>query len=48
MTLTATIYRGAHEIGGTLIGLKHGDSRLLLDADYPLFLNGNPIDDKIV
>jgi len=45
--MNATIYRGTREIGGTLIELKHDDSRLLLDAGYPLFLNGNPIDDKV-
>jgi ribonuclease J len=45
--MNATIYRGTHEIGGTLIELKHGNSRLLLDAGYPLFLNGNPIDDSV-
>ena len=47
MKITATVYRGTHEIGGTLIELNNGKSRLLLDAGYPLFLNGNPIDDKI-
>jgi ribonuclease J len=45
--MKAIIHRGAHEIGGTLIELNSGKSRLLLDAGYPLFLNGNPIDDKI-
>ena len=45
--MTAVIYRGAHEIGGTLIELKSGNSRLLLDAGYPLFLNGNPIENNI-
>lgn len=43
-----TIYRGTHEIGGTLIELKTQGSRILLDAGYPLFLNGLPIDDKLV
>ncbi|MCL2436639.1 MAG: MBL fold metallo-hydrolase [Clostridiales bacterium] len=47
MNVTATIYRGTREIGGTLIEIKNGSSRLLLDAGYPLFLNGSPIDDKI-
>ncbi len=42
-----TIYRGTHEIGGTLIELKTQGSRILLDAGYPLFLNGLPIDDKL-
>lgn len=41
------IYRGTHEIGGTLIELKTKNSRILLDAGYPLFLNGAPIDDKV-
>ena len=45
--MRATIYRGTHEIGGTLIELQSVESRLLLDAGYPLFLNGNPIDDSI-
>lgn len=42
-----TIYRGAKEIGGTLIELKTISTRLLIDAGYPLFLNGNPIDDAV-
>jgi len=46
--LTATIYRGSNEIGGTLIGLQTTRSRILLDAGYPLFLNGNPIDGSVV
>ncbi|MCL1883151.1 MAG: MBL fold metallo-hydrolase [Defluviitaleaceae bacterium] len=45
--MNAVIYRGAKEIGGTLIELQSNKSRLLLDAGYPLFLNGSPIDDKI-
>jgi ribonuclease J len=45
--MNAVIYRGTHEIGGTLIELNNNKSRLLLDAGYPLFLNGNPIDDKV-
>ena len=45
--MNAVIYRGTHEIGGTLIELNSGESRLLLDAGYPLFLNGNPIDDRV-
>ena len=45
--MNAIIYRGTHEIGGTLIELSSGESRLLLDAGYPLFLNGNPIDDRV-
>ena len=42
-----TIYRGTHEIGGTLIELFAAGTRLLLDAGYPLFLNGHPIDDAV-
>ena len=45
--MTAVIYRGTREIGGTLIELRADTTRLLLDAGYPLFLNGNPIDDSI-
>ena len=44
--MNATIHRGTNEIGGTLIELNSGNSRILLDAGFPLFLNGNPIDDK--
>ncbi len=42
-----TIYRGSKEIGGTLIELKTSSTRLLIDAGYPLFLNGSPIEDTI-
>jgi ribonuclease J len=42
-----TIYRGTKEIGGTLIELKSSRSRILIDAGYPLFLNGQPIDDDV-
>jgi len=45
--MTAIIYRGTKEIGGTLIELSNDKSRILLDAGYPLFLNGNQIDDKV-
>ena len=45
--MTAVIYRGTREIGGTLIELRDDNTRLLLDAGYPLFLNGNPIDDGV-
>ena len=45
--MKAIIYRGTREIGGTLIELRITSTRLLLDAGYPLFLNGNPIDDSI-
>lgn len=42
-----TIYRGTKEIGGTLVELLSGDSRILIDAGYPLFLNNQPIDDSV-
>lgn len=42
-----TIYRGTKEIGGTLIEIKSTNTRILIDAGYPLFLNDNPIDDCI-
>ena len=42
-----TIYRGTHEIGGTLVELKSGKSRILIDAGYPLFLNNQPIGDEV-
>jgi ribonuclease J len=42
-----TIHRGTHEIGGTLIELRTGQSRLLIDAGYPLFLKGLPIEDNV-
>ena len=45
--MNAIIYRGTQEIGGTLIELNNGKSRLLLDAGFPLFLNGSPIDDEV-
>jgi len=41
--MIATIYRGAKEIGGTLIELASGGSRVLLDVGHPLFLNGDSI-----
>jgi ribonuclease J len=41
------IYRGTHEIGGTLVEIKSGKSRILLDAGYPLFLNNQPIGDEV-
>ena len=40
-----TIYRGTQEVGGTMIELKSGKSRILLDAGYPLFYHGEVIDD---
>lgn len=39
-----TIYRGTHEIGGSLIELMSNKRRILLDAGYPLFLQGMPIE----
>ncbi len=45
--MNITVYRGTHEIGGTLIELKTIDTRILLDAGYPLFLHGKPIEDHI-
>jgi ribonuclease J len=42
-----TIHRGTHEIGGTLIELKSANTRLLIDAGYPLFLNGVPIENNV-
>ena len=42
-----TIYRGTKEIGGTLIEIKSGNSRILIDAGYPLFLNNKPIEDEV-
>ena len=45
--MTAIIYRGTREIGGTLIELRGDNTRLLLDAGYPLFLSGTPIDNSV-
>lgn len=45
--MNAIIYRGSTEIGGTLIELNSGKTRLIIDAGYPLFLKGNPIDELI-
>lgn len=45
--MRAVVHRGAHEIGGVFIELNTRSSRLLLDAGYPLFLNGRPIEDNI-
>jgi ribonuclease J len=42
-----TIYRGTKEIGGTLIEIKSSKARVLIDAGYPLFLNGKEIDNRI-
>ena len=43
-----TIYRGTHEVGGTMIELKTKSTRILLDAGYPLFYDGKVIDDSWV
>lgn len=40
-----TIYRGTREVGGTMIELKTGNTRILLDAGYPLFYHDEVIDD---
>ena len=45
--MTAVIHRGTREIGGTVIELRGGNTRLLLDMGYPLFLNGKPIGDRL-
>ena len=45
--MNITIHRGTHEIGGTLIELKSENSRILIDAGYPLFLNNQPIGDEV-
>ena len=45
--MTAIIHRGTREIGGTLIELRSANTRLLIDAGFPLFLNGKPIDDDV-
>lgn len=42
-----TIYRGTKEIGGTLIELKSLNTRILIDAGYPLFLDELPIDSSV-
>ena len=46
--MNIVIYRGTREIGGTLIELQSKNSRILIDAGYPLFLNNKPIDDAVV
>lgn len=43
-----TIYRGTKEVGGTMIEIKSKSTRILLDAGYPLFLNGEVIDEELV
>ena len=46
-SMKLTIYRGTKEIGGTLIEVKTQNTKILIDAGYPLFLNNSPIDDNI-
>ncbi|HML37064.1 MAG TPA: MBL fold metallo-hydrolase [Bacillota bacterium] len=41
-----TIYRGTEEVGGTMIEMKSKNTKILVDAGYPLFYNGNVIDDE--
>ncbi len=43
-----TIYRGTQEVGGTMLEIKTEKTRILLDAGYPLFYNGEVIDDGLV
>ncbi|MBN2851244.1 MAG: MBL fold metallo-hydrolase [Clostridia bacterium] len=38
------IYRGTHEIGGTLIEVRSENCRILIDAGFPLLFNGAPVD----
>lgn len=45
--MIVTVYRGTKEIGGIFIEIKEGRTKILLDAGYPLFLDGKPIEDKI-
>ena len=42
-----TVYRGTKEIGGTFIEVKTTNTKILIDAGYPLFLNGAPIEENI-
>lgn len=48
MFMQITIYRGTKEVGGTMIEIKSGNARILLDAGYPLFYKGEVIDDEWV
>lgn len=41
-----TIYRGTKEVGGTMIEMRTGTARILLDAGYPLFYHGKVIDEQ--
>ena len=42
-----TIYRGTHEVGGTMIEIITRNTRILLDAGYPLFFHNQVIDDEL-
>ncbi len=43
--MNLTVYRGTHEIGGTCIEVRSGDTRLILDAGLPLVdANRDPFD----
>src|SRR5438552_492015 len=44
-TMNITVFRGTHEIGGTLIEVTSGTTRLILDAGLPLVdANRDPFD----
>ena len=43
-----TIHRGTCEVGGTMIELKMRNTRILLDAGYPLFYHGEIINEEWV
>lgn len=45
--MRCTIHRGSREIGGSCIEVRTDRTRILLDMGYPLFLNGNPIEDSV-
>lgn len=45
--MKVTIHRGTQEIGGVLIEIRSENTRILLDAGYPMFLDNEPIDDSI-
>lgn len=41
-----TIYRGTDEVGGTMIEIKSKNTKILVDAGYPLFYKGKVIKDE--
>lgn len=43
-----TIYRGTHEVGGTMIEMRTKNTRILIDAGYPLYYRGKLIDDGMI